>query len=276
MYFAVNHISDGNEKFKLFKNDIYNISHDLKVNVIWPVCYIKGKRQTIRLSGQYEENSILRSWNDSEYYQCKWSYTGSSVNVILESYNAVVTAPILLMDSVNKDMLPYNPHTFTPSDIKFIEEEENKTYMIPREYTTDPNSPENTHPIPVPRVTPLARAMPTPTAPPLAIPRPMRIPTAPLMVSPIAAPMVSPIAAPMVSPIAAPISSFRPLSPHITKIVLADAIRKNEVCPITSEDITETNATVTPCGHVFTTAAITHWLSLPSSRGECPVCKQKC
>jgi hypothetical protein len=66
------------------------------------------------------------------------------------------------------------------------------------------------------------------------------------------------------------------LPPHIVKIVLADAIRKNEVCPITSDNITETNATVTSCGHVFTADAITEWLSLPSSRGQCPVCKQMC
>jgi hypothetical protein len=66
------------------------------------------------------------------------------------------------------------------------------------------------------------------------------------------------------------------LPPHITKIVLADAIRKNEVCPITNDDITETNATVTSCGHVFTSDAIRKWLLTPSSKGLCPVCKQQC
>jgi hypothetical protein len=64
--------------------------------------------------------------------------------------------------------------------------------------------------------------------------------------------------------------------PHITKLILADSISKNETCPISCDSITYENATVTSCGHVFTSDAIKHWLSLPSSKGECPVCKQVC
>jgi Anaphase-promoting complex subunit 11 RING-H2 finger len=66
------------------------------------------------------------------------------------------------------------------------------------------------------------------------------------------------------------------LPSHITTIVLADAIRKNECCPITSEPITEKNATVTCCGHVFCSDAIDQWLSSPASKGLCPMCKQVC
>ena len=73
-----------------------------------------------------------------------------------------------------------------------------------------------------------------------------------------------------------PIAPVYTLPAHIAKIVLADAIRKNEVCPITSEEITEANATVTPCGHVFCKSALKEWLSGPISKGLCPVCKQAC
>lgn len=69
---------------------------------------------------------------------------------------------------------------------------------------------------------------------------------------------------------------MKSLPPHIAKLVLADSISKNECCSITCEPITMENATVTICGHVFTKEALEKWLSLPSSKGECPVCKQKC
>jgi hypothetical protein len=66
------------------------------------------------------------------------------------------------------------------------------------------------------------------------------------------------------------------LPAHITRLVLADSISKNECCPISCESITYDNSSVTSCGHVFTTDSIKHWLSLPSSKGQCPVCKQAC
>ena len=66
------------------------------------------------------------------------------------------------------------------------------------------------------------------------------------------------------------------LPAHITKLVLADSISKNECCPISCESITYENSSVTSCGHVFTTSSIKRWLSSSSSKGQCPVCKQAC
>ena len=83
--------------------------------------------------------------------------------------------------------------------------------------------------------------------------------------------MASPV--PMASPVSNPMSK---LPIHVSKLVLADSISKNEACPISCDPITQENATVTSCGHVFTTEAINHWLSLASSKGLCPVCKQRC
>jgi hypothetical protein len=53
---------------------------------------------------------------------------------------------------------------------------------------------------------------------------------------------------------------------HVVKLVIAEAIRKKESCPISCDDITEENATVTSCGHVFTKFAIKTWLETPSSK----------
>jgi len=63
---------------------------------------------------------------------------------------------------------------------------------------------------------------------------------------------------------------------HVKRIIIEDAIRKNESCAISYDEITQENASVTSCGHVFTTEAITRWLSQPSSGKCCPMCKQVC
>ena len=63
---------------------------------------------------------------------------------------------------------------------------------------------------------------------------------------------------------------------HIKHIVIQDAIRKGDSCIISFNDITEENASLTSCGHVFTREAIQKWFSQPSSNGCCPLCKQPC
>ena len=236
MYFAVQH---GEEQFKLYQNTIYNLSVNFKINVLWPINNVDGLCQTIRLRDETQETSLSRSWNSRTHMHLKWTYTGSSIKILLKHSNTQIIAAVISMTRENIDHLPYCSSSFIPFQSIFAGEKD-ISYTLADVYSTDPNSFENTRAIPAVRSVPVASPMPQPV--------------------------------PMASPMPQPSS----LPPHITKIVLADAIRKNEVCPITSEDITETNATVTSCGHVFTTAAIKHWLSLPSSRGLCPLCKQKC
>jgi len=275
MYIAVSHepsASQGQSQepnFKLYQNTIYDSAvrpNSPPINVLWPIAHVRGTRQTIRLTDSTREySSVTRSWNGTDINSIRWSFTGSSIYVHLEKYGLLITAPIVFMDARNKMMLPYNSCSFSPNEIKFIDEKD-ITYTSARVFRTDPNSPENTSPIPG---ISQDRILIRPTAPPAAI-APF-IPIAPLAPT---APLAAPVMYASVKQSTLP--SLPSLPPHITKIVLADAIRKNEACPITSEDISEKNASVTPCGHVFTTAAITHWLSLPSSKGLCPVCKQKC
>ena len=63
---------------------------------------------------------------------------------------------------------------------------------------------------------------------------------------------------------------------HVKQILIEDAIRKEESCPISYEKITLENAMITSCGHIFQEKAIKSWLSSSSSKGECPLCKQPC
>jgi len=270
MYFAVQFNEDN---YHLYQNTIYNLREDLKVNVLWPINNVDGLCKTMRLRDEKQETTLSRSWNGRTHRQLKWTYTGSSVKIRLKHYNTIIIAAIISMTRENFEQLPYCSSSFTPIQSVFVEEKD-INYSLADVYLTEPNSFDNTRPIPIERVTsvaPLAMAapQPMPLAQPLPQPRPQPLPQPRPQPLPQPRPQPSAMAQPQPIPLAA-------LPPHITKIVLADAIRKNEVCPITSEDITETNATVTSCGHVFTTAAITHWLSLPSSRGLCPVCKQKC
>jgi hypothetical protein len=63
---------------------------------------------------------------------------------------------------------------------------------------------------------------------------------------------------------------------HVKKILIANAVRNKDDCPISCDPITLENAAVTSCGHVFITNEIKKWLSIESSKGLCPSCKQKC
>ena len=237
MYFAV---SRGQTKhdYQLFQNTIYKMSSTFKTNVIWPINNIEPMDSIMRLRNENQAYSNIRAWNNTRHMDVTWAYTGASVQFLLKNFNMIITVPVISMSNSDCMKLPYNACSFNPRNFRFINEKENiYSYTAAYIYTSEPNSDENTFEIPAPVYVDDS------------------IPIAPMAAAP--APMAS-------------------LPPHITKIVLADAIRKNDVCPITSEDITETNATVTPCGHVFTTAAIAHWFSIPSSNGRCPVCKQKC
>lgn len=60
-------------------------------------------------------------------------------------------------------------------------------------------------------------------------------------------------------------------SPHIIALVLDKAY--GEICPVTHETITETNACITSCGHVFTYEGI---LAALSVKEQCPLCRKRC
>ena len=63
---------------------------------------------------------------------------------------------------------------------------------------------------------------------------------------------------------------------HVKQILIEDAIRKKETCAISCDEITQENAGVTSCGHVFLKESVARWLEQRSSERRCPICKQKC
>jgi hypothetical protein len=65
-------------------------------------------------------------------------------------------------------------------------------------------------------------------------------------------------------------SSHVTLPPHVVSILIKDAI--GSPCPITMEPLTDKNAAVTSCGHVFERSALHHWFT--TGHTTCPQCRQ--
>jgi len=74
----------------------------------------------------------------------------------------------------------------------------------------------------------------------------------------------------------APVVNEVTIPRHVKILIVEDALRRNEMCPVMFEPITKQNAAVTNCGHVFTLSGINTWLSSSQSKGLCPMCKQCC
>jgi hypothetical protein len=184
------------------------------------------------------KTSAIRIWNGLEHDTISWDFTGSSIKIYIQRKSVMIHCPIISLSQADKEKLPYNSCVFSSSSTRFIDEYDLTVFPPAKIFLQDPYTG------------PMAVARPRPT------PRP--------------------VASPVARPVASPRPTLTKLPPHITKLVLADSISKNECCPITCDAITQDNASVTSCGHVFTTVAINHWLTLPSSKGECPVCKQAC
>jgi len=234
MYFTV--CAGPGLRFKMFQNTLYKSidTLDTETNILWPVKYADGEKLRTNRSNGMSLTSYIRRWNDKIYNPCKWSFSGSSLEVTVNG--STIVAPVITMTPEEMTKLPSNDFTFVPKGEVLADDQ--PRYLEPHLYSTDPT---------------LGKPMPV------------------AMVSPMPVAMVSPLPVAMVSPL--PVDSKFP--PHLVKIVLADYIRKNESCPITGDPITDT-ATVTRCGHVFSTEGINTWLACPQSKGKCPVCKQSC
>ena len=243
--------------YKLFLNTVYKsaITLDTPICVLWPRDHIEARDLGMRLRNERKQNCFIRKWNSQNYDTLDWSYTGSEMRIKLLDNGQDITAPLISVP-LNKYLnLPFNTCAVEPTHTSFLPVQDNSTYTMPSVYNTDP-----------------ALAIVEPVA--LSVAMPVAMPVA----SSVAMPVATSVALPVASSVALPVASsvVKSLPSHISKIVIADAIRKNESCPISCDDITELNATVTPCGHVFTKAAIQSWLSSPASKGLCPVCKQSC
>lgn len=74
-----------------------------------------------------------------------------------------------------------------------------------------------------------------------------------------------------------PAPVVQPLFPvHVKQLLIADSISRAEECVIMGDLISQENACITDCGHVFSKIGLSKWLSTPSSGQACPMCRHKC
>ena len=289
------------DSYRLYLNSVFKseFTQDASTCVLWPLKEVSSELMIKRYNPRDERVNITRRWNGSVYNQMRWCYTGAEFGIVLLNRGVNIMAPLIHIVNGLYDMLPYNPYTFRPTETIVIDELDTSTYTGPIIYASDPSLDSNTEPI-APTV-PIAYPRPSsggriqgfiPTAPPapsISHPPPppsrglygviTRSPPPPSRGHCGIIPRPSPPPSRGVWEPMPPVA--RPTNPtsipvHVVTIVIADAIRRNESCPISYDDITKENAVVTSCGHVFAKNAITTWLASPSSGNLCPVCKRVC
>jgi len=77
-----------------------------------------------------------------------------------------------------------------------------------------------------------------------------------------------------------PMQQVKPQSPivfpaHVKRLLIADSISRAEECAIMGDLISQENACITDCGHVFSKIGLSKWLSTSSDQA-CPMCRHKC
>jgi len=70
-----------------------------------------------------------------------------------------------------------------------------------------------------------------------------------------------------------PVTAIQRAKPHLTRLVVTDAIKENKLCSITHDPITLDSVCIFPCYHCFSKDAIQTWLRLNRT---CPECREVC
>ena len=230
-----------NNGYKFYENKAYKPNDATLINI---VCNLNNI--VIITMNKYHRiermnNSILRKYYGGLLNDCRWTYTGYEFLINNKTNDSLFHVPLIMIESSSETLLPHGSDPFLPMDPVENSVSFPSDYELVDLFTTDPYE---IHTLPVASVVSqpqAARPQPQAARPQAARPQPQ------------------PASLPM----------------HVKNIIIADSISKKESCPISSIDIDRTNASVTSCGHVFTTEAIVQWLQM-STKKECPICKQTC
>ena len=227
--------------YKFYKNCIMFPSGNSynPVNVVTPLmnATIRAVKKYTRIQNQFD--GVLSRDTLARMYSFKCKFTGYEATIILDGSRIIV--PGVYFSDCDNIILPKGSPILIPPTNIVQWSSEARPYLEADVVVEDP----------------------TPSAPILA-----SVPSAP-PADP--TPLSPPVAVTVTDPTAT--NSVYP--PHIKQLILADSIQKNECCAITGDPISQENACITTCGHVFTRIGLTGWLSV-SSNQSCPVCRQKC
>jgi len=236
-YFAIQENND----YYLYQNTLYQSAETSyeKISVIWPVASATfGHLTSYYLRDTTKKVTTSRKWIARENDVCIWNHAGKEIDM-KKSNGHEITIPVIRIDD-DHNVLPYNCKNMNPSADLGYQGERRGQDIIAKMYREDPVN----------------------TVPSAASARdrvyPLQQPTIPI------APVIS---QPHVT---------SGIPHHVKKLLVADMISRKECCPISSDYITQENAGVTSCGHVFVLSEIQKWLSIESSKGLCPMCKEKC
>ena len=256
-YFAV----EDNYEYKFYENKAYMPNQSTLINIVSNFNILTVITRSKYFQNIKVINSVVRKYSDKYDKSATWTYSG--YEFLIEDTNSMLYAvPLITMMGVDSNsILPYSSESYNLEYIDEYDVSHPSKYESVDLYDQDPypiirsgcsRSGGCCRRVSQPQATMPQATMPQVTRPQAAMPQ-------------AAIPQVS-------RPQAASLPS---LPAHVKNIIIADSISKKESCPITSIDIDRTNASVTSCGHVFTTEAISRWLTT-SVRKECPICKQKC
>ena len=230
--------------YKFYKNCIMFPSSNSynPVNVAIPLM-----NATIRMLGKYTAtqntfDGVLSRDSLTRIYPFKCKFTGYEATINLDGSSIIV--PAVYFSDCDQFILPKGSPILTPPTSLVAWQIEARAYLEADVIIEDDNT--------------------LPLAPVLSV-----VPSAPPSSAP---PSITPSAPPSTDTIVR--DTIYPA--HIKQLIITDSIQKNESCVITGDTISQENACITTCGHVFTRSGLTGWHSMPSSNQSCPVCRQKC
>ncbi len=248
-YFA----TEESYQYKFYENKAYMPNQSTLINIVSNFNIITVITRSKYFQNIKLINSVVRKYSDKHDKSAAWTYSGYEL-LIQDTSSTLYTVPLIRVMGDSNSILPYSSESYSSDEIDEYDVSHPSKYESVDLYDQDPypvirscprsggcrrvSQPQTYEP----QATMPQATMPQATMPQAAIPQAASLPSLPI---------------------------------HVKNIIIADSISKNESCPITSIDIDRTNASVTSCGHVFTTEAISRWLAT-SVRKECPICKQKC
>jgi len=221
----------------------------IPISVLWPVATATFGYRYNFPPNLSRKTTPTRSWLSRSSVMCTWYHEG--VEIQMKKANGTeVLIPVL---SLSDNVLPYNNKIMHPFDTVVDVDTRVGRDILARLYTIDP-----------------VNTVPTAAA--------QRDAVCPLPVTPVRVShsVFQNRSVRQTQSLLSSATVTYSIPPHVKKLVVADAISRKECCPISCEDISQENAGITSCGHVFVLSEIQRWLSMASSKGLCPVCKQGC
>jgi hypothetical protein len=246
--------------YKIYSNKAYQSSEtdNIVVSVIKSANNLSLEKARRYAASTSKFTTYIRKWYGGKYNSCSWTFGGSELEVKNTLTNEITYVPMIIITDCCESILPSGAETIQLKDTNIYYRSTNDVvYSAAPIFHTEPyatDSAVSDEDLPVAQVVTVA---PEPSAPAM-------LPHIPAAVRPALVPAA---AATALAPIAFPA--------HVKRLIIADCISRNEVCAITGADI-GLDAAVTSCGHVFDSESIRTWLSLPSSKKCCPICKQVC